>query len=219
MTELDVSIDAALVHLDRAATEAALHDDPLQLPFAALASFLRAQKALYVDGAASLAQHLEQARQPIRDEELQKAVVRGIRAHAVAIVQAINWRTAAYLVMTALCIGGLGFGTGVWWQSDRLAAEVETAYNTVVAVHDGFGSGLKAIDASVWLDLIRLNGNIREAIRQCQPMKEPAGTACAVPMWLMLPPPKTEPAYQPSDPLRLIDLKAQFWRRPSILHA
>src|SRR4051812_227821 len=104
MTELDVSIDAALVPLDRAATEAALHDDPLQLPFAALASFLRAQKALYVDGAASLAQHLEQARQPVRDEELQKAVVRGIRPHAVAIVQAINWRTAAYLVMTALCI-------------------------------------------------------------------------------------------------------------------
>src|SRR3954470_3867615 len=25
-----------------------------------------------------------------------------------------------------------------------------------------------------------------------------------------------EPAYQPSDPLRPIDLKAQFWRRPSI---
>ena len=37
MTDLDASIDAALVHLDRAATEAALHDDPLQAPFTALA--------------------------------------------------------------------------------------------------------------------------------------------------------------------------------------
>jgi hypothetical protein len=70
MTDLDASIDAALVHLDRAATEAALHDDPLQMPFTALASFLRAQRQLYADGAASLAQHLEQARQPVRDEEL-----------------------------------------------------------------------------------------------------------------------------------------------------
>jgi hypothetical protein len=27
-----------------------------------------------------------------------------------------------------------------------------------------------------------------------------------------------KPAYQPSDPLRPIDLKAQFWRRPSLPH-
>jgi hypothetical protein len=27
-----------------------------------------------------------------------------------------------------------------------------------------------------------------------------------------------KPAYQPSDPLRPVDLKAQFWRRPSIPH-
>jgi hypothetical protein len=45
--ELDLTIDAALSELDQSETEAKLHNDPLRLPWMALASFLRAQKQLH----------------------------------------------------------------------------------------------------------------------------------------------------------------------------
>jgi hypothetical protein len=192
MTELDASIDAALVHLDRAATEAALHDDPLERPFSALASFLRAQRQLYVDGAASLAQHIENAKQPVQDEALRRAVVQGISAHARAVVAAVNWQTASWLTAGALVAVLFGFVGGAQWQSDRMGAKVASATETVIAAHDGFGTSLKALDAAVWLDLIRMNPHITEAIQTCRPLPQSeGGSACAVPLWLMLPPPKT----------------------------
>jgi hypothetical protein len=193
MTELDTAIDAALVHLDRAATEAALHDDPLQAPFTALASFLRAQRQLYVDGAVSLAAHLEQARQPVRDEELQRAVVRGIAQHAWDVVKAINLRTGSWLAAGAMGVMLLGFSAGAWWQHAQSAAEIASATDTVIAAHDGFGTGLKALDAAVWLEIIRMNPRITDAIHTCRPLPQSdGGSACALPVWTMLPPPKTE---------------------------
>jgi hypothetical protein len=192
MTELDTSVDAALVHLDQAAAEAGLHDDPLQLPFTALASFLRAQRQLYADAGVSLAQHIEIAKQPVQDEALRRAVIQGISAHARAAVAAINLRTGAWLAAGLLSAVLVGCGAGAWWQSDRSAAEVASATNTVIAAHDGFGTGLKALDAAVWLDLIRMNPHITEAIHTCRPLPQAdGGSACAVPLWLMLPPPKT----------------------------
>lgn len=43
--ELGAIFDAALAKLDRAATEASVPEDPLELPFIALAAFLHAQPA------------------------------------------------------------------------------------------------------------------------------------------------------------------------------
>ena len=64
--ELAGTLRAALDLLDHAAAEAQAHRDPLQLPFRALAAFLRALPGL-----------IERARQPVQDEQLQQAVRRG----------------------------------------------------------------------------------------------------------------------------------------------
>jgi hypothetical protein len=192
MTELDTAIDAALVHLDRAATEAALHDDPLQAPFSALASFLRAQRQLYAAADQDLAAHLEQARQPVRDEELQKAVVRGIATHAWDAVRTINLRTASWLTAGAISVMLLGFAGGAWWQHDRLAAQVAAADQLIVTAHELGGVVLSARSAAIWAELVQRNPNVAEEFRDCQPLKQSAGSACALPVWTMLPPPKTE---------------------------
>jgi hypothetical protein len=196
--DVDTALNRAVSAIDQAIIDNHLQGESLGEIMIAQKAFLTAQWAIYVTADQDMAGHLEQARvyleearQPVRDEEMQRAVSRGIAAHAWSAVKAINLRTASWLAVGAMAFALVGFSLGGWWQHDRMAAQAETAYNTIVAVNDGFGTGLKAIDASIWLDLIRMNPTIRDSLHQCEPMKQPAGSACTVPLWTMLPPPKT----------------------------
>jgi hypothetical protein len=187
------TVDAALAQLDRAAAEASVHDDPLQLPFTALAAFLRAQRQLYADAGVSLARHIETARQPVRDDELRHAVITGIGAYANEAVDAINWRSMLWLMVAGLVLIGLGFVGGAWWQHDMASAEITAARNTVVQAHDGFPAGLRAQDVAAWQNLIRMNPRVEEAMRSCQSLPQSkGGSACALPVWTLPPPPPSE---------------------------
>jgi hypothetical protein len=187
---LGTTLDAALAQLDRAATQASVHEDPLELPFTALAAFLRAQRQLYAEADIALARHIEMARQPVRDDELRRAVIAGVRDHAATTVRAINWRSVLYLALSGLVMAVLGFVGGAWWQHGIASAELTAAQNVIVAAHDGFPAGLKAEDLALWQDLIRMNPNLSEALRSCQPLPQPkGGSACALPVWTLRPPP------------------------------
>jgi hypothetical protein len=197
--EVDTALNRAVSAIDQAIIDNRLQGESLGEVMIAQKAFLTAQWAMYVTADQDMADHLEQARvyledarQPVRDEEMQRAVSRGIAAHAWSAVKAINLRTASWLAVGAMAFALVGFSLGGWWQHDRMAAQVASATDTVIAAHDGFGTGLKAIDAAVWLDIIRMNGNIQEALRECQPLKERSGSACYVPLWTMPPEPQLE---------------------------
>jgi hypothetical protein len=190
--EVAATVDAALAQLDRAASEASVHDDPLQLPFTALAAFLRAQRQLYADAGVSLARHIETARQPVRDDELRRAVIKGIGAYASQTVDAINWRSTLWLTLGGLVLAGMGFAAGAWWQHDIASAEISAAQNVIVKAHDGFPAGMRAEDVALWQDLIRMNPNAEAVLRSCRPVPQPKGSACALTVWTMLPPPPSE---------------------------
>jgi hypothetical protein len=191
--EVAATVDAALVQLDRAAAEASVHDDPLQLPFTALAAFLRAQRQLYADADVSLARHIETARQPVRDDEFRRAVISGISAHATKAVDAMNWRSTISLTLGGLVLAGVGFAGGALWQHGIASAELEAAQSVIVKAHDGFPGGLKARDVALWQDLIRMNPGVEEAMRSCKSMPQSrGGSACALPVWTLPPPPPSE---------------------------
>jgi hypothetical protein len=188
--ELGATFDAALAQLDRAATEASVHEDPLELPFTALAAFLRAQRQLYAEADVSLARHIETAKQPVRDEELRRAVIKGISTYAVQVVQAINWQSTIWLAIGGLVMAGLGFGGGAWWQYDMAAAKLAAAQSIIVEAHDGFPPGLNVQDAAIWQELIRMNPRVREALHACTLLPQAkGGSACALPVWTLPPPP------------------------------
>lgn len=187
---LTTTLEAALSQLDRAAKEASVHEDPLELPFTALAAFLRAQRQLYADADVSLARHIETAKQPVRDDELRRAVITGISAHATQAVQAINWRSALYLALGGLVMAGLGFAGGARWQYGISSAKLTAAQNVIVAAHDGFPAGLRAQDLALWQDLIRMNPKLSDSLRNCEPLPQAkGGSACALPVWTLWPPP------------------------------
>lgn len=191
--EVAGTVDAALAQLDRAAAEASVHEDPLQLPFTALAAFLRAQRQLYADAGVSLGRHLEAARQPVRDDEFSRAVTKGISAHATKAVDAINWRSTLWSTVTGLVLAGVGFAAGAWWQHDIASAQLAAAQSVIVAAHDGFPPGMRARDVALWQDLIRMNPNAEAVLRSCQPLPQAkGGSACALPVWTMLPSPPSE---------------------------
>lgn len=188
--ELATTLDAALSRLDRAAREASVHEDPLELPFTALAAFLRAQRQLYAEADVSLARHIETARQPVRDDELRRAVTNGISAYAMDAVWAINWRSALYLALGGLAMAGLGFAGGAWWQQNISSAQLSAAQSVIVEAHDGFPAGLKAREAAIWQELIRMNPAVEDALHACRSLPQTrGGSACALPVWTLLPPP------------------------------
>src|SRR5271166_4405364 len=179
--ELATTLDAALSQLDRAATEASVHDDPLELPFTALAAFLRAQRQLYAEADVSLARHIETAKQPVRDDELRRAVINGISAHATHAVWAINRRSVLYLALGGFAMAGLGFAGGAWWQHDISSAELAAAQSIIVEAHDGFPPGLNVRDAAIWQELMRMNPRVEDALHACHPLPQnKGGSACAL---------------------------------------
>jgi hypothetical protein len=190
--EVDAAIKLAADAIDQAIIDNRLQGESLGDVLVTLKVFLKAQWSIYTAAERDLSAHLERARQPVQNETLRRGVADGIRDYAIGIVQSINLGAAIGVAALGLCLGLAGFGLGAWWESDRMAAKVADATDTVIAAHDGFGTGLKALDATVWLDLIRMNPHITEAIHTCRLLPQAdGGSACAVPLWLMLPPPKT----------------------------
>jgi hypothetical protein len=96
-------VEAAQKAMAEAVTKAGLQPDPFRFPLESL--------AMTVGLFSELIQHLEAARQPVRDEELRKAVTRGVADCATETVRALNVRNAvlgAGLLMAALLIGAVG---------------------------------------------------------------------------------------------------------------
>ena len=208
--ELDAVIERAVSALDVAIIENRLHDDPLRLVLVGLIQTLRALQRLYVAANEDMAGHLKQARvyledarRPVQDKELERAVIRGVGAYAINMISSIRSGTAAGLAAAGLVLGLIGFGLGGWWQYDRMAAEVDRMTAEVeimnrktdrimVEAKDLGSVVLSAKSAAIWTELVQMNPNVADAMRECRPLKQVAGSACSLPIWTLPPPPKVE---------------------------
>ncbi len=170
--DLDAGIEAALSELNISITEAKHHNDPLWMPLSALSAFLRVMRRLYADFAVSMRKSIEEAKQPVRDEDMRRAVVQGISAHAGAMVKSLSWSIRLAAVGILLLVGGGSFWLG---QSTEAAKYVQ--------VPEQLGVTLTGPDAAQWLDLIR-NNNIRGAMAQCTVRIQASRKACDLPLWL-----------------------------------
>ena len=129
----------------------------------------------------------------MRDDELRRAVISGIRTHANEAVDAINWRSTFWYTLTSLFVAGVGFVAGALWQHDVASARLAAAQNVIVKAHDGFPGGMRAQDVALWQDLIRMNSGVEEAMRSCKSLPQSrGGSACALPIWTLPPPPPSE---------------------------
>jgi hypothetical protein len=114
--DVEADIETALTELDRSVLEARIHDDPLRLPLSALASFLRAQRGLYVDSVVTMQRSIEAARQPVRDDDLRRAVVQGISSHASSAVRTMGWRNVLIGAAILVAVLAVGAGGGYWFR-------------------------------------------------------------------------------------------------------
>lgn len=175
--ELEGTIEEALSQLDLSAAEAQIHNDPLRLPLTALASFLRAQRQLHGDSIVSMRQAVEEGRQPVRDDDLRRAVVQGISVYAGGLVQTMSWRNV--MLAAGMLVAGVaaGAGGGYWLGSSREAAKY-------VRVPDGLGVALNGPAAADWVALMRLN-DITRTNRVCS--AQAGGVACSISLWMKPP--------------------------------
>src|SRR5690242_8275802 len=95
LNELDTAIKRAVSALDTAIIENRLSDDPLRLVLVGLIQTLKAQRQLYAAADRDLSAHLEQARRPVEDEALRRAVVMGVGTYAWHTVRTIRVGIAA----------------------------------------------------------------------------------------------------------------------------
>jgi hypothetical protein len=51
---------------------------------------------------------------------------------------------------------------------------------------------LSAKSAAIWTELVHMNPNVADAMRNCQVLKQPAGSACLLPIWTLPPPPNLQ---------------------------
>src|SRR3978361_687838 len=114
--ELDDGIQDALSQLNVSITEAKHHNDPLWMPLSALSAFLRSMQRLHTNFVGSMRKSIEEAKQPVRDDELRRAVAQGILIHAGQLAQCLWVRTvlivAGMLLVTLAC----GIGAGYWFR-------------------------------------------------------------------------------------------------------
>jgi hypothetical protein len=104
--DFEAIVAQAIGECDRAALETALRDDPLRLPFVALASFLRAQRTLYHDG-----------RHPALVEAARQAGRQGFAMAAREAVRTWTWRRWSYVASACAIVGTClflgGYRTGI----------------------------------------------------------------------------------------------------------
>ena len=186
--ELDTAIERAVSSLDTAIIENRLHDDPIRLVLVGLIQTLRAQRQLHAAANADMARHLEQARvaleearQPVQDKDLERAVTRGVGTYAMNLVTSIRFGAVAGLAGVGLVLGLIGFGLGGWWQYDRMATEVETqdhkTERIMVEAKELGSVVLSAKSAAIWTELVHLNPNVTDAMRQL-PIPQATGREC-----------------------------------------
>jgi hypothetical protein len=122
-----------------------------------------------------LVAHIEATRQPVRDDDLRRAVVQGVNSHAGNVVRALGWRNVmigAGLLVATLMIGA---GAGYW-----------LGRNEYVRVPEALGVALTGPAAADWANLIRLN-DITRANKVCS--VQMGGMACSVSLWVKPPTP------------------------------
>jgi hypothetical protein len=199
--ELEATIEAAIDELDRSVTEAKLQDDPLRLPLAALASFLRAQRQLYVDATVMLAAQIEAVQQPISAADIARLNAAAARHAARQIPRALDRlviQRFSWMVLVAVGIAITG-GIGLYelsWRNGH-AERVSEVQHTVDALanaaisHGGSGA------AEQWLALMQNNDIIRSP-RSC--FTQEGRAACSIVLWTETPPSPPAMATQQSPP-------------------
>lgn len=208
--DLAIVVDAAVSKLEQAINDNRLQTEPLGLVLTADIATLRAQQRLYAAASQDMADklerarvYLEDARQPVQDDQLRRAVIQGIAAYATKAIDELSLRTAFWLAVGAVAFALVGFGLGGWWQYDRMAAEVDrmaanvaiqdTKTERIMVEAKELGSVvLSAKSAAIWTELVRMNYDVATAMRNCQFLKQPAGSACLLPIWTLPPPPQLE---------------------------
>jgi hypothetical protein len=187
--ELEATIEAAIAELDRSVTEAKLHDDPLRLPLTALASFLRAQRRLYLDATVTLAAQIEAVQQPIRAADIARLNAAAAR-HAAGempravdrlVIQRFSWMA---LVGVGIAVaGGIGLYALGWSNGHgERVSEVQHVVEGLAAAaisHGGTGA------AEQWLTLMRDN-DITRSPRTC--FTQESRAACSIALWMETPP-------------------------------
>jgi hypothetical protein len=176
-SKLDADMTFALSQLDVSISEAKHHNDPLWMPLSALSAHIQAQRQLHANFVASMTKSIEDARQPVRGEDMRRAVVQGIGIHAAATVRTMGWRNV--LIGAGLLLGAaiIGAGSGYWMGTSAEAAKY-------VQAPANLGVALTASDAAEWVNLIRLN-NITQANRTC--FNQGGGIACSFALWTKSP--------------------------------
>lgn len=150
--------------------KAGLQRDPYRYPIAAISKAL----GLFPE----LVHHLEATRQPVQDEDMRKAVARGIADAGREILWTLKVRNvliAAGLLVAALLIGGAG---GYLTARAQLSSDVA-----------GLSQALSGPDAALWRRLISIN-DIRAVWKNCRDAPQPTGgSACAFTLWTQRTPP------------------------------
>ena len=82
---------------------------------------------------------------------------------------------------------GVGFCVGAWWQYEIARSKIAAAEGEAVQMHDAFKTTLSVDNAATWLELMRMNPDVRGMLRTCQPVQQPSGKACSFTFWTQLP--------------------------------
>lgn len=158
-------VDQAKEALGEAVGRAGFRRDPFQ-------HVLEAQAGI-VDLYPDMLSLMDELRQPVRDEELRRAVIAGVSTYTGAAIREIKARTilivAGVMFATALVVAGAGYWLG---RSTEAAKYVD--------VPAGLGIVLKRPDAAEWLNLMQFN-DISRANRTCA--AQAGGTACSIVLW------------------------------------
>lgn len=187
--EASAAIRAAQDSLEQEARKAALVGDPTAGPLSSMSLMLGSMHKLFVDGSLTLArqietagQHIEAAKQPVRDDELRRAVIAGIGSHAHAAIRVANWRiitiaTTAVIAFGLVCVGG------TWL----------VARSHLMAAVAGIEHRMTGPEAERWLTIMQNNDIVAaEKAGTCAPQN--GHTACTIAVWVEpLPPPTLAP--------------------------
>jgi hypothetical protein len=189
--ELGVAVAAARAELERAVTLGGLQNDPLRHPLQALSLHLQTLHRLSVDVTSALDRAAEEARRPIRQEEIRR-VGQAAADGAAAFAKRLVWTETARLVLLAAGIlAGTNAITGAlcWWLGHRAeTAVVQQAADSLPAAAATYGADA----APVWFGLMQHN-DIRAALASCSRFDSNGRSACRVALWLEpAPPPKAD---------------------------
>jgi hypothetical protein len=177
---LAVQVTEAQAKLREAVTRAGLKQDPYLYVLDALSDTI-ATLPLH-------AQRIEAARQPVRDYELQQAVIAGVQACAADVIRMQTWRTLIVGVAVMAAVAAAAVAGTWWWCQDHLTANIA-----------GIERHLTSPDAAGWRGLIEnndLTGVFAAAEKANACGSQNGRMACTLPLWVGPLPPPAVPAKQ-----------------------